>query len=126
MGVYVNPHNMEKEDFLRQYGTLIEVDMLMDGFGEGKYDDHTQAVWASRELHRLPVVLMDNGPFTAAGIAFSEKELGEFLDGRGDQRDKNVYWVDIKDLSRACDAGALARYLAHAGTSYTGLESITH
>jgi len=68
MGYYINPTDMTKEDFLCQHGTPI--------MGKEAYVNITE--------DRLPVCLVDNGFFTAAGIAYSAGEVDVFLhpDGR--------------------------------------------
>lgn len=82
MGWYVNPKEGKKEDWLEQHGTR-HVDPV----------DFDRAV----QMGRLPVVLLDNGPFTAAGIAYCADELSEFT-RPGDIRHKIVYTVPIMDL----------------------------
>ena len=79
--VYVNPPTERKEAFLRNEGTEID----------------KAPQWSEVPEGTLPVVLVDNGPFTAAGIAFSERELREFSDP-GDYRPKRWYIVPIRKL----------------------------
>lgn len=69
MGLYINPPNMEKEQWLDENAT--------------PYGDDFEKV---REVARnddlvLPVVWINNGPFTAAGIAYDERELNSFQNG---------------------------------------------
>lgn len=47
----------------------------------------------------LPVVLLDNGLFYAAGVAFDEKEFEVFTDVR-DTRPRTVWAVDIEKLKK--------------------------
>ena len=70
MGRYINPLVGTKEEFLEEFGTEISKE-------EAANFDYTQNA-------NLPVVWLDNGPFSAAGIAFDHAELEEFLvpDGR--------------------------------------------
>lgn len=79
MGAYINPPNMEKEQWLAENAT--EVPFLDWDLPEGY----------------LPVVLVDNGPFTAAGIAFSKRELEAFTDKR-DFRPKRFFIAPINKL----------------------------
>ncbi len=65
MGYYINPPNMSKEEFLDQKGTEIS----REEAASFKFIDDNV----------LPVVLVDNGLFTAAAIAYSPDELEEFL-----------------------------------------------
>jgi len=70
MGYYINPEDMSKEEFLKLHGTPIRsVDVK------------------SVPNDTLPVCLVDNGLFTAAGIIYSSQEADEFLrvDGRRKQ-----------------------------------------
>lgn len=58
MGYYINPPDMTKEEFLNKYGILIkESDVMANEFG-----------------NEFPVVLVDNGLFTAAGILYDDVE----------------------------------------------------
>jgi sugar lactone lactonase YvrE len=77
MGVYINPKNQSKEDWLRE--NCISVSRYTPVF------DQTKEI--------LPVCLVDNGIFTAAGIAFSEREREAFLDPT-DRREK--LWFEVK------------------------------
>lgn len=49
-----------------------------------------------------PVVLVDNGPFRAAGIAYDEQEYERFTDPR-DERPKQVFLVSIEKLKEVSD-----------------------
>lgn len=61
MGFYINPQNRTKEVWLEMFGQVTET-----------------PVWPAPE-GTIPVCLVDNGPFTAAGIAYCEQEFYEFL-----------------------------------------------
>ena len=95
MGVYINPKNMSKEQWLAE--NAVEVKTNEKGF------DLMRVVLADEELKELeggghlPVVLVDNGPFTAAGIAYSKRELEAFTDER-DLRPKRFFIVPIHKL----------------------------
>jgi hypothetical protein len=68
MGYYINPTNGTKEAWLNQYGMLITM--------------------ADAKLYKagakVVVCLVDNGMFTAAGIAYDDRERDAFAipDGR--------------------------------------------
>jgi len=64
MGCYVNPKGESKEFFLDR--EALEV---------------PKADWSQVPKDSIPVVLVNNGMFTAAGIAFSEKEYNVFICG---------------------------------------------
>lgn len=119
MGLYINPLNMEKEDFLQEHGTLVNPQDY-ENEREG-----ASAVWAARQLYELPVVLVDNGGFTAACVAYKEKELVEFLESPDDPRPMVVFMVNIDDIAQTCDGGgaALVNWMRRAGTEFEGLES---
>jgi hypothetical protein len=62
VGLYVNPPNMTKEDWLIINGKHIKQPSV-------HYDDG-----------KLAVCLMNNGAFTAAGVCISDDELKVFTD----------------------------------------------
>jgi hypothetical protein len=94
MGLYINPKDTTKERWLLKHAELLasksECDVLFEG---GDY---------------LPVCLVDNGPFTAAAIAYCKEELEVFRYPE-DYRLKTFYKVSKKDLLEVCPE--LERYL---------------
>ena len=78
MGMYIDPANMSKEDWLAKHG------------------EKTAAPCDISDTH-LPVCLVNNGFFTAAAVAYSPSELAVFSDS-GDRRRKAWYKVSIADL----------------------------
>ena len=86
MGCYVNPENESKESFLNREGVLY------DGIPK----------WNQVPDKMMPVVLLNNGLFTAAGVAYKESELGAFTDPR-DIRPKKIYFVPIEKLWEVSD-----------------------
>lgn len=83
MGAYVNPKTMSKEEWLSRNGTAVGDNDLVPPFKFFEVADS------------LPVVLVDNGAFTAAAIGFCEREYEYFTDGN-DKRPKTIYTV-LKD-----------------------------
>jgi hypothetical protein len=81
MGYYINPEDQSKEAFLKQHGTPISADHA------ASFDFTT---------NQLPVCLVDNIAFTAAGIAYDTKERDAFL--RPDRRLKRWFLVDKEAL----------------------------
>ena len=80
MGYYIDPPDMSKEEFLRKHGTLMkEVPSEYDFSGDS-----------------LPICLVDNGLFTAAGIMYSQRELDAFK--HPDGRPKFWFEVSREDL----------------------------
>lgn len=71
MGYYINPPDTAKEEFLQVHGRAIA---------------RTQAASHDFSGPDLPVCLMDNGAFTAAGIAYCKEEVTEFLQEDGRRR----------------------------------------
>lgn len=86
MGYYVNPVTEEKEDFLDREGQVIALPFRWEDVPKGK----------------LPVILLDNRIFTAAGIAFSAHELNEFQ-LPDDHRPKRGYLVEVEKLRKVSD-----------------------
>lgn len=88
MGIYVNPEDRTKEEWLFDNGVLYtEIDWSMVSHVE-------PAV--------LPVVLVNNGGFSAAAVAYSERELEAFKDP-DDLRPKLFYLVAVEDLLPVAD-----------------------
>ncbi len=82
MGEYINPPSESKEAFLERDGEPVGVsDLIGFDFGGSK----------------LPVVLVNNGGFTAAGIAYDRRELQAFL--HPDPRPKQWFLVEKEKLS---------------------------
>jgi len=80
MGFYVNPHLMPKEEWLH-----------VNAYYEG--DDAELAKKEADFKDTFPVCLVDNGPFTAAGIAFDEIEWEEIVGPPEDNRPKRWFIV---------------------------------
>lgn len=83
MGAYINPKDCSKEDFLRDNAKEVTKEIV-------EFFDYD----LQKDL--MPVILVDNGPFTAAGIAFSARERDVFL--MEDGRPKRYFLAEIKDL----------------------------
>lgn len=85
MGCYINPANVTKEAWLR--ANAVEVSL-------------TEAQ-ASAFGDTLPICLVDNGPFTAAGVAFDSRELSSFA--REDGRPKRWFTASREALRGVSD-----------------------
>lgn len=88
MGCYVNPQTGTKEEW------LAENAQEMSGpphWGQG-FDPKEQ----------LPVCLVDNGPFTAAAVAYCERELEDF-NLPTDHRPKRWFMAPVKELNYVSD-----------------------
>ena len=81
MGYYINPPDMSKEEFLAKHGTPISA---------------IQAEEYNFKEDKLPVCLLDNGAFTAAGIGIDAHEVQAFLYG---SRQRYWYFVSKADLA---------------------------
>lgn len=97
MGCYVDPKNETKEDFLEREGREVESDYISKNYKMIK------------EKGDLPVVLCDNGPFTAAGVAYTEREFERFV--RYDNRPKRFFVVSVEKLK---DVSPVEGYLKEA------------
>ena len=88
MGVYVDPPGEEKEIWLETNGKITrKEDIDFNKLQDSGY---------------FPVVLVNNGLFTAAGIAFSESELERFTNPE-DERPKTIYIVEKDKLFEVSD-----------------------
>ncbi len=83
MGLYINPHDMSKEEWLEHYGT--EVLYPPSHFREG---------------NKILCILVSNPGFTAAAICFNDGERLAFT-SPSDYRSKRYYMVPINDLKIA-------------------------
>ena len=85
MGYYVNPPGTTKELWLRQNAILIHPEQMMT------YD------WNFVPEGHLPVVWVDNGWMTAAGVCYCEQEFQAFMDPY-DSRPRLLFMARIEDL----------------------------
>ena len=79
MGLYINPPHESKEDFLNNHAKLIS---------RGEFFAFNFAA----DTHLVPVCLVDNGPFKAAGVAFDYREVDAFV--TEDHCPKKFYLID--------------------------------
>lgn len=85
MGYYINPGDRTKEQFLKEHGTSIS---------QAQAREH-------KASDRLVVCLVDNGAFTAAGIAYDDRERDAFM--HPDHRTRWWYLVDRAKLLEVSD-----------------------
>ena len=76
MGCYINPPDMTKEEWLKKYGqpTLLPCEVT--------------------QTH-VPVCLVDNRMFTAAGVGYHPLEVNDFKEGMGGR--KHSWWKVRRD-----------------------------
>ena len=94
MGYYVNPTGQKKEQFLADRGVARQATFKWSDTPEGS----------------LPVVLVDNGWMTAAGIIYSEEEFKAFTDPN-DSRPRKIYTVSIADLVKYANSPDFNRFI---------------
>ena len=82
MGCYVNPDNESKEKFLLANGYR----QILNGFTFDRTPENC-----------LPIIWVNNGPFTAAGVCYSESEFRAFT-MPDDKRYKELFIVEIDKL----------------------------
>ncbi len=97
MGCYVNPTDgRTKEQWLRDHGKEITREAMLrdyDAFlAEGK----------------MPVVLVNNGIFTAAAVAYDKREATDFANPN-DSRPRNYYVVPIAYITAPESGTGLVR-----------------
>lgn len=99
MGYYVNPQDMTKEDWLSKHGTLAGLQNI-PGQEDVRSDYNTLMMTNAMNgsAFAMPVVLVDNGPFTAAAIAYNKAEYERFLNNGEDKRPMLVFLVDKHKL----------------------------
>lgn len=91
MGAYINPPDMTKEQWLAEHGKLLND-------APPRHDVL---------LGHLPVCLVQNPAFSAAGIAFDERELKAFT--APDSRTKIWFYVQTEKLHEV--SPELTRYM---------------
>jgi hypothetical protein len=102
MGCYVNPRDgSSKKAWLLAHGR--RVGYLSAG---GEYEIPG---WVIFEVGHLPVVLVDSGPFTAAGVCYCEEEYREFTDPDAD-REREIYSVPVESLRGVSDVDDYLRH----------------
>ena len=79
MGFYINPKNMSKEAFLDKHATRIDRKLFLE------FRDFLDS-------DELPVCLVQNPLFSAAGIAYSTHEAKAFAD-RSDYRPREYFLI---------------------------------
>ena len=91
MSIYINPNDgTSKEDFLSRFGIQVNKDAF---------------TWEAKPNGHLPIILVDNGTFTAAVVAINKKDFDYYLDTKG--RPATYHYVFIKHLYSHSD---LLRY----------------
>lgn len=94
MGYYINPTDgRSKESWLIEEGRQIPYSKVLDLFDEETFE-------ASDGM--VPVCLVDNGGFTAAGIAYDVQEAKAFMQPT-DDRPKVWYAVSREKLRDFCN-----------------------
>lgn len=101
MGAYVNPPGQNKEKWLEENATQISQ-------GAAKRIAKNINNGATTEL---PVCLVDNGPFKAAGICFEKREFDAFSRS-DDSRPKKWFKAKVDDLLEV--SGELENYMRHS------------
>lgn len=91
MGVYVNPKKGTKEDWLMKNGRRVCVIWSEVTLPEFK---------SFTEKGELPVILVNNGTFTAAGVAFNEQEYEMMTESERDTRPKILFAAPKKKLKK--------------------------
>jgi len=79
MGLYINPTEVTKEQWLQQYHCGAQ---------------RTPPEWNEIPKDQIVICLINNGAFTAAAICYNERELNDFAD-ENDTREK--LWVFVKE-----------------------------
>lgn len=96
MGCYVNPPSITKEEWLEKNGLLV------GRMNQGQED--LVPTFSGFPSHHLPVILVDNAAFTAAGVAYCPQEYDSFLlPSYKDSRPKLIYSVEQDKLLEVSD-----------------------
>jgi len=96
-----------KEEWLENHGALITEEAFetkeewLENHGALITEEAFESIQYETLNNCLPVCLVDNGFFTAAGIAFSEQERDIFVSPDG--REKRYYLCNIDELLEVSD-----------------------
>lgn len=97
MGIYINP-NVEslhgKLDVIKNVSTSVTKEEFINHVPG---DDN---LWG--------VCVVDNGPFNAAGVAFSVSEAAAFVSSPNDRRQKDLFLIHETELQRIDQSAYLA------------------
>lgn len=104
MGCYINPDNETKEKWLEENGELIKSWFPTDKVHFKPYEEYCVN-------NKLPVIIVDNGPFRAAGVCYNESKFKAFTDP-SDPRPRMLYLVSIEDLKTVSDLTTYRKDLA--------------
>jgi len=89
MGLYINPTDgTTKEQFLEEYGSKVAINEFLS------HIPGTKGIYG--------VALVDNGPFTAAGVAYDGLEAARFT-RNSDKRPKMFFLVSAELLRPVCN-----------------------
>ncbi len=81
MGLYINPNDSSKEQWLQSKAREVTQDEFKFETGTGE----------------VPLVWVDNGPFSALGVTYSEREFKEFTRS-DDPRPRKFYYASLADV----------------------------
>lgn len=95
MGYYINPRAGTKEGWLNDHGLEVT------GPEWGLLATNFRGAIGNRGNDGVYVCLVDNGPFTAAGICYNEAEFDAF-NAPGDSRPMTWYVVMRGDIIDVC------------------------
>ena len=98
MGIYINPKSGSKEKWLETHSKPVHGNPLFVVIGG--YND-------LRNKNRIPICLVDNGPFTAAAVIFSKEEAKVFASSDGRQKK----WFVVPVTALKDDSGISLRIL---------------
>jgi hypothetical protein len=97
VGYYLNPNGESKLDFLKRVGVPLDVPEFPS------------------EKDTLLVCLIENGPFNAAGIAYSREEMSAMVND-GTRRPRSWWWVPVEDAISAMSLEEIASLNKLRGT----------
>ena len=94
MGIYINPPDCSKEEFLSKHGISADPKAIME-------------LHNFKESIVLPVIIVHNQFFSAAAVCYSRQEMEAFLDPK-DFRPKKCHFVPRDILEDESKSGIIA------------------
>lgn len=101
MGLYINPQDCKKEQWLQDNGIIMMEPAVSKALEAMFVEPSPYASVEEKPLNSFLVCLVNNGYFNAAAVAFDKREAEEFT-RPDDTRKKQWFLVPISKIKEVC------------------------